>query len=163
MGANLGARRGQPRRPAAQGPGPGAGGGLDRGGPRAGRVTNAQDRVDNPDTAPRAGGRRRDPDRTGKRPDPTPQADITDPDSGIMPTKDGWVQGYNVWFGITADQIIWATEVSTNPADVVSYDTMVTKITDTPHSWATPTRSAPCSSTPATRATPPSPPPAPTD
>jgi transposase len=91
------------------------------------RVDKARHRVEHPDTAPRRGGSAPDPDRRGRRDrDPEPRANLTDPDSTIMPTKDGWIQGYNTQFSITADQIILATEVSTNPADIVSYDTMVT-------------------------------------
>lgn len=87
------------------------------------RVDKARHRVQHPDTAPRRG-RAPDPDRRDR--DREPRANLTDPDSTIMPTKDGWIQGYNTQFSITADQIILATEVSTNPADIVSYDTMVT-------------------------------------
>ena len=91
------------------------------------RVDKARHRVEHPDTAPRRGGSTPDPDRRGHRDrDPEPRANLTDPDSTIMPTKDGWIQGYNTQFSITADQIILATQVSTNPADIVSYDTMVT-------------------------------------
>lgn len=89
------------------------------------RVDRARHRVAHPDTAPRCGGRTPDPDRRG-RGDPEPRANLTDPDSTIMTTKNGWVQGYNVQFAITADQIILATTVSTNPADIVSYTPMVT-------------------------------------
>jgi transposase len=90
------------------------------------RVDKARTRVTHPETTPRRGGRTPDPDRRGRRDrDPEPRANLTDPDSTIMPTKDGWIQGYNTQFAITADQIILATEVSTNPADILSYDTMV--------------------------------------
>ncbi len=43
-----------------------------------------------------------------------------------MPVKGGgWGQCYNAQFAISADQIILAPQVSTNPADIVSYDPMV--------------------------------------
>jgi transposase len=42
---------------------------------------------------------------------------LTDPDSALMPTKDGWVQGYNVQAAVTDDHLIAAVAVSTNPAD----------------------------------------------
>lgn len=91
------------------------------------RVDKARERVNHPDTAPRPGGRAPDLDRRGRRDrDREPRANLTDPDSTIMPTKDGWVQGYNTQFAVTADQIILATAVSTNPADIVSFTPMVT-------------------------------------
>lgn len=85
------------------------------------RVDKARARVQHPDTAPRRG-RRADPANTEDKP---LRANITDPDSAIMPTKNGWIQGYNDQFAVSADQIIIATHVSTNPVDVVSYDHMV--------------------------------------
>lgn len=85
------------------------------------RVDKAQARVQRPDTAPRRG-RRADPANTEDKP---LRANTTDPDSAIMPTKNGWTQGYNDQFAISADQIIIATHVSTNPADILSYQHMV--------------------------------------
>ncbi|HEY2503001.1 MAG TPA: transposase [Mycobacterium sp.] len=84
------------------------------------RVDKARHRVAHPDIAPRRG-RRPDPARQDK----TPLANTTDPDSTIMPTRNGWIQGYNNQFAVSADQIILATAVSTNPADITSYETMV--------------------------------------
>ncbi|PZS19785.1 MAG: hypothetical protein DLM60_09685 [Pseudonocardiales bacterium] len=66
--------------------------------------------------APRPGCRA-DPDRQDK----ALRATTTDPDSTLMPTNNGWVPGYTPPFSVSAGQIILATEVSTNPADVVSY------------------------------------------
>jgi hypothetical protein len=48
-----------------------------------------------------------------------------------MPTKNGWVQGYNAQFAVTADQIILELQVSTNSADIVSFTPMVTAVTAT--------------------------------
>ena len=72
----------------------------------------------------------RHPRDTLARPEPEidlskARANITDPDSSLMPSRQGWVQGYNGQFSISADQIILATAVSTNPADIVSYQPMV--------------------------------------
>jgi transposase len=83
------------------------------------RVERARQRLTHPDTTPRPG-RRANPDRH-----PEPRANITDPDSGLMPTHNGWIQGYNTQFAVTADQIILAIEVSTNPADIVSFESML--------------------------------------
>ncbi len=98
------------------------------------RVDRARERVEHPESAPRPGGSRpRTPDqpkrgsRWGRRdPDQSPWADVTDPDSSIMPTKDGWTQGYNAQFAYSADQILLVGHISTNPADVAGYDHMVT-------------------------------------
>jgi len=94
------------------------------------RLDKARQRVENPDTAPRPGrrrgGRLDHPDNGD--PKPEPKANLTDADSTIMPSRRGWVQGYNAQFAITADQIILATAISTNPADVVSYQHMVDQV-----------------------------------
>lgn len=42
---------------------------------------------------------------------------LTDPDSRLMPTKDGWVQGYNAQAAVTADHLIAAVSLNNNPAD----------------------------------------------
>ncbi|MGH3929260.1 MAG: hypothetical protein ACRDTF_04710 [Pseudonocardiaceae bacterium] len=71
---------------------------IGSGGASAWRVavnTQARDRLAHPDTAPRPGRPRTPPHQ---RTDKPPTANITDPDSTIMPTRNGWVQGYNVLF-----------------------------------------------------------------
>ena len=42
---------------------------------------------------------------------------LTDPESRIMPTRKGWIQGYNAQVAVTADQIIVAVSLGQNPAD----------------------------------------------
>ena len=60
--------------------------------------------------------------RKPKTPDPSVDPDTvanrTDPDSGIMKTRRGWVQGYNAQAVVTRDQIILAAEVTTEANDV---------------------------------------------
>lgn len=60
--------------------------------------------------------------RQPKEPDPTPsmevKANITDPDSRIMKTRKGYVQGYNAQAVVTEDQIILAAEVTPEENDV---------------------------------------------
>jgi transposase len=66
--------------------------------------------------------------------DPAPaarQANITDPDSRIMNTKDGWVQGYNAQAIVNSHQIVLACEVSQDHNDVKLYEPMLTTLTDT--------------------------------
>jgi transposase-like protein DUF772 len=67
-------------------------------------------------TGKRKRGRKpKDPD---PRVDPDTVANPTDPDSGIMKTRRGWVQGYNAQAVVTPDQIILAADVTTEANDV---------------------------------------------
>jgi transposase len=50
--------------------------------------------------------------------DPDAVANVTDPDSEIMKTRRGWVQGYNGQAVVSADQIIVAAELTTQANDV---------------------------------------------
>lgn len=67
-------------------------------------------------------GGRRKRGRKPKAPDPLvdPEAvtNPSDPDSAIMKTRRGWVQGYNAQIVVTADQIILAADVTTQANDV---------------------------------------------
>lgn len=60
--------------------------------------------------------------RKPKEPDPSVDPDAvanpTDPDSGIMKTRRGWVQGYNAQAVVTTGQIILAADVTTEANDV---------------------------------------------
>jgi transposase len=49
--------------------------------------------------------------------DPDAVANVTDPDSGVMKTRRGWVQGYNAQIVVTRDQIILAADVTTEAND----------------------------------------------
>lgn len=57
------------------------------------------------------------------------RANITDPDSRIMSTKDGWVQGYNAQAIVNPQQIVLACEVSQDTGDVGLYEPMNQKLT----------------------------------
>jgi transposase len=50
--------------------------------------------------------------------DPDAAANPSDPDSEIMKTRKGWVQGYNAQAVVTAEQIILAADVTTEANDV---------------------------------------------
>jgi transposase len=67
--------------------------------------------------------------RRPKEPDPSVDPDTvanpTDPDSGIMKTRRGWVQGYNAQVVVTADQIILAADVTTEANDVHQLTSML--------------------------------------
>ena len=64
-------------------------------------------------------------------PAPARRANITDPDSRIMSTKDGWVQGYNAQAIVNSQQIVLACDVSQDPGDVQLYQPMNQRLTDT--------------------------------
>ena len=50
--------------------------------------------------------------------DPDTVANTTDPQSGILKTRRGWVQGYNAQAVVTTGQIILAADVTTQANDV---------------------------------------------
>ncbi|MGH8917592.1 MAG: transposase [Actinomycetes bacterium] len=53
------------------------------------------------------------------------QANITDPDSRIMKTKDGFVQGYNCQAAVDANQVVVACSVTQQANDLRQYQPMV--------------------------------------
>jgi transposase len=59
------------------------------------------------------------------------QANVTDPDSRIMKTQKGWIQGYNAQAIVNKHQIVLAHAVSQNANDVELYEPMITKLTQT--------------------------------
>lgn len=72
--------------------------------------------------------------RRGRKPkpatgsvDPERVANPTDPDSRIMKTRRGWVQGYNAQAVVTPQQIILVSEVTTEANDVQQLQPMLTK------------------------------------
>jgi hypothetical protein len=64
-------------------------------------------------------------------PEKASRANITDPDSQIMSTKDGWVQGYNAQAIVNSEQIVLACDVSQDVIDVGLYEPMNDKLTQT--------------------------------
>jgi len=59
------------------------------------------------------------------------KANVTDPDSRIMKTKDGWVQGYNAQAIVNHRQIVLACDVSQDAGDVQLYQPMTVRLDDT--------------------------------
>jgi hypothetical protein len=58
---------------------------------------------------------------------PCPVRNLTDPDSRLQPLRGGsWLQGYNCQAVTSTDQLILATAVGTNPADVTYFAAMMT-------------------------------------
>ena len=54
-----------------------------------------------------------------------PQANVTDPDSRIMKSRAGWLQGYNAQAVVSADGVIVAAGVTTNADDTNEFVPMV--------------------------------------
>ena len=69
--------------------------------------------------------------RKPKEPDPTPEAkakaNVTDPESRIMKTRKGYVQGYNAQAAVTEEQIIVAAEVTQEANDVKQLHSTIRK------------------------------------
>ncbi len=69
--------------------------------------------------------------RKPQEPDPEPEAsakaNVTDPESRIMKTRSGYVQGYNSQAVVTEDQIIIASEVTDQENDINQLHPMVKK------------------------------------
>jgi hypothetical protein len=58
--------------------------------------------------------------------DGTARGNLTDPGSRLMPTRRGWVQGYNVQIAAAVDQLIVATGVGQQTGDRGQFVPMVT-------------------------------------
>jgi len=56
---------------------------------------------------------------------PKTVGNITDPQSRLMPTRKGFLQGYNAQFAITADQLIVAARLGQNTNDMSSFVPMM--------------------------------------
>jgi transposase len=64
--------------------------------------------------------------RQAEKADENPaRINLTDPGSRLMPTRRGWVQGYNVQVAVTADQLIVATRVVQQTGDRGEFVPMV--------------------------------------
>ena len=68
------------------------------------------------------------------------RANITDPDSRVMKTRTGWVQGYNGQAIVNQHQIVLACEVSQDANDVQLYEPMITTLTRTLTAAGVPTQ-----------------------
>jgi transposase len=58
---------------------------------------------------------------TPAKPTSSPVRNVTDPDSRLMPTRTGWVQGFNAQLAVTDDQIIIAARLVQTPGDVEQF------------------------------------------
>lgn len=64
-------------------------------------------------------------------PTPARRVNVTDPDSRVMSTKDGWVQGYNAQAIVNPQQIVLACEVSQDHGDIGLYQPMNERLAQT--------------------------------
>jgi transposase len=74
-------------------------------------------------------------DKRGGKPKPVDEvvvkeakANVTDPESRIMQTRSGYVQGYNAQLAVTKEQIILAADVTQEATDRLQLQPMVTQI-----------------------------------
>jgi transposase len=72
----------------------------------------------------------RDAAREQQPPKPPLRVNVTDPQSRLMPTRKGWLQGYNVQVGATGDQLIVATRVSQRTNDIEEFIPMMAAVQD---------------------------------
>ncbi len=84
-------------------------------------ASRQQEKIDTRAAAEQASGKR----RRGRKPkpaaaavDPDTVANLSDPESGIMKARHGWLQGYNAQIVVAAGQIILAADVTTAANDV---------------------------------------------
>jgi transposase len=56
----------------------------------------------------------------------THQANVTDPDSRVMKTRNGWVQGYNAQLAVSDDHLILALALTQDPTDPRSFGPLIT-------------------------------------
>src|SRR5829696_2389520 len=63
-----------------------------------------------------------------QQPEPRLRVNLTDPQSRLMPARKGWLQGYNVQLGVTADQLIVATQVSQHTNDSEDFISMMAAV-----------------------------------
>lgn len=54
-----------------------------------------------------------------------PQANTTDPDSRLMTTRNGWVQGFNAQIAVSNDHLILATTLTQDPTDTTWFEPMM--------------------------------------
>ncbi|MDE1977015.1 MAG: IS1182 family transposase [Elusimicrobia bacterium] len=74
--------------------------------------------------------RGRKPGAPGEKPENEAKANVTDPESRIMKTRSGYVQGYNAQAAVTEDQIIVAAEVTQERNDVGQLLPMLEKVAE---------------------------------
>jgi hypothetical protein len=70
------------------------------------------------------------PGRPGKGEPAGPQRNSTDPDSRVMPTRKGFIQGYNAQLAASEDHFIIASDLVQDTGDMAQLEPMLGKTTD---------------------------------
>jgi outer membrane murein-binding lipoprotein Lpp len=65
---------------------------------------------------------------TNSKKDSKVRRNVTDPDSRILPTRQGWIQGFNAQFGVSGDHLILALMLTNNPTDVGELNAMIERL-----------------------------------
>lgn len=68
---------------------------------------------------------------TGQPPTDKVKANLTDPQSRIMPTRKGWIQGYNAQTAVSEDQFIVHADITCDTNDVGQFEPTMTAVTHT--------------------------------
>lgn len=63
--------------------------------------------------------------RAGSKKPRAARANTTDPDSRLMSTKNGWVQGFNAQIAVSDDHLILATTLTQDPTDTLWFEPMM--------------------------------------
>ena len=94
--------------------------------PRRGRPAGVQDycRVRKAAGKVEAARRREAEARAAAKAGPGPVRNITDPDSRLMPTRNGFIQGYNAQNVTSEDGLVIATELTGDPSDIAWFAPM---------------------------------------
>ncbi|HEX6967378.1 MAG TPA: transposase [Micromonosporaceae bacterium] len=82
---------------------------------RAPRVRRAMQALARAERAAQTAGH--EPSAQGERAVKQAKRNLTDCDSRLMPTRKGWIQGYNVQAAVTEDHVVVAVSVGNNPSD----------------------------------------------
>lgn len=72
--------------------------------------------------------RGRQPTAGGRRRKQRKWANVTDPDSRLLKTAGGFIQGYNAQAAVTADQVVVAAEVTNQSHDQDQFEPMITTV-----------------------------------
>lgn len=97
---------------------------------QATRAQTHEEHVQERETKERRTGKRlrgRKPKAVQAKPEESAKANPTDPDSRIMKTRKGYIQGYNAQLVVSEDQIILAAEVVNEANDQAQFEPMMAK------------------------------------
>lgn len=94
------------------------------------KIRRARDRVARLQREARRAAVAGDPPTPGSVEPTSRRVNLTDPQSRIMSTRAGWIQGYNAQLVVSEDHLILATALTNNASDVVHYQPVVAAAVD---------------------------------